>query len=70
MQGATVQGHRLTRPIYFSIAGFLIGEFLTGVPLVWPAVSDTLWEALFWGGASVMAASSCVMVVLIGQLRP
>jgi hypothetical protein len=66
MLSAAVQWHRLTRPIYFSIAGFIIGEILTGVPLVWPAVSDIAWKVLFWGGASLMAASSCVMVAAIG----
>jgi hypothetical protein len=70
MQATAVLCQRLTWRLYFSIAGFLIGEILAGIPLVWPAISDTVWEALFWGGASVMAASSCVMVVLIGQLRP
>jgi len=70
MQATAVQRQRVTRPLYFSIAGFLVGEILAGVPLVWPAVSDTVWEVLFWGGISVMAASSCVMVALIGRLRP
>jgi hypothetical protein len=65
MQAEAVRWQRLIRSLYFGIAGFLAGEILMGIPLIWPALSDDVWSLVVWSGASVMGGCAILLVTVV-----
>jgi len=56
---------RLNRMLYGAIVGFVAGESLAGIPLIWTRLSDMAWDILVWSGTLVMTGSICIVTLVV-----
>jgi hypothetical protein len=62
---SSMKAGRLNRVLYGAIVGFVAGEALAGIPLIWADLSDALWDIFVLSGTLMMSGSICVMAVVV-----